>query len=209
MNKSNSPCIKKNALLIFVRNPILGKVKTRLARDIGDERALTIYLHLLKHTKKISQDLSFDKFIYYTDFINENDLWDIENFKKEKQQGGDLGERMENAFIDSFNSHYEKVVLIGSDINDLKNLHLKKAFDQLNESDIVLGPAKDGGYYLIGMKKIHPEIFKNKDWGTDSILKDTLKNLEKVNVHLLEELNDIDLLIDVKNDEVLKNLLES
>jgi hypothetical protein len=82
---------------------------------------------------------------------------------------------------------------------DLKQLHIETAFDKLNQYDVVIGPSKDGGYYLLGMKRIHKNIFKNKTWGTESVLKDTLNDLQNIDVEILEELNDIDTFEDMKH----------
>ena len=96
----------------------------------------------------------------------------------------------------NFKKKYEKVVLIGSDLFDLEESHIYEAFEKLEKNEAVIGPALDGGYYLLGLKKNYPEIFINKNWGTSSVRKDTIKNLEKVNVHLLPMLNDIDVIED-------------
>ena len=114
---------------------------------------------------------------------------------------------MQQAFVNSFADGYEKVVIIGSDLPDLEERHILEAFEQLNTNDVVLGPAKDGGYYLLGMKKLHPQIFQDKKWGTTSVREETLKNLEKVTVHLLEELNDVDVLEDIENHPSFEQFL--
>ena len=90
--------MNKNLIIVFVRTPELGKVKTRLAKSIGDQSALTIYKLLLKHTAAVLRDLSFDKVVYYSEKVVENDFWDAAIFQKKTQKGSDLGERMQNAF---------------------------------------------------------------------------------------------------------------
>ena len=152
----------KELLFVFVRNPELGKVKTRLAAAIGDQKALDIYNFLLQHTKQVTQNLPCDKAIYYSVKIRENDLWNEDSYQKHQQYGTDLGSRMQQAFINSFADGYEKAVIIGSDLPDLKEQHIVEAFQQLDSNDVVLGPAKDGGYYLLGMKIMQPDIFQNK-----------------------------------------------
>lgn len=182
------------ALLIFVRNPVYGKVKTRLAKDIGDDKALEIYNLLLKHTFSISQGLKCKKFVYYADEIVEEDLWNLADFNKRKQQGNDLGERMFHAMNELFIQGFAKVILIGSDCFELNTPILDKAIFQLDKNDAVLGPANDGGYYLIGLTDIIPELFANKIWSTDQVAKDTINDLEKLQkrYYLLPKLNDID-----------------
>lgn len=194
----------KNALIIFTRNPELGKCKTRLAASIGDEAALQVYSYLLQHTATIAQQVKADRYVFYSENIIENDIWNNEKFRKKLQQGADLGERMHNAFTELFISGYEKVVIIGSDLLDLNDDIITTAFGTLNTFDVSIGPATDGGYYLLGLKKMHSEIFKNKDWGTSSVLSETLKDLKNSNVHLLKELNDIDTFEDMQHYEQLK-----
>ena len=92
----------KKALIIFVRNPELGKVKTRLAKSVGDEKALEIYKDLLRHTHEITLDVACDKFIFYADAINTTDIWENNLFNKELQIGNDLGQKMNNAFLKLF-----------------------------------------------------------------------------------------------------------
>ncbi len=201
--------MNKNALLIFTRNPELGKVKTRLAATIGNEAALEIYKFLLHHTFNITKNLNIDKFIYYAETIIENDSWNEGDFQKKQQKGNDLGERMKNAFTETFAQQYQKIIIIGSDNHQIQINHIEEAFKTLNKNDFVIGPAKDGGYYLLGMKKLHPNIFQNKNWGTNTVLKNTLIDLKNEKIHLLEPLNDIDTYDDIKNDETFKTFISS
>lgn len=197
----------KNLLIIFTRNPVLGKVKTRLAKTVGDKTALDIYTFLLKKTKEITLDSPCDKVVYYSEKIIKNDIWNCNSFRKEVQSGEDLGAKMKNSFYDAFENNYRKVVLIGSDIYDLESYHINEAFKKLETNDVVMGPALDGGYYLIGLKKMHPKIFDNKRWGSSTVRKDTLKNLEKVDVHLLPILNDVDVIEDIEHHPAFTKFL--
>lgn len=201
--------MSRNLILIFTRNPELGKVKTRLAKTIGDPNALVIYKQLIKHTKNVIRDLNCDKFIYYSEHIQENDVWDNSKFKKHKQIGNNLGERMQQAFSGALKSNYDKIVIVGTDIFELQKTHITEAFKALEKHDVVIGPAKDGGYYLLGLKKMYPKIFKNKKWGTETIFQDTLQDLNNVDVHLLVELNDIDTYHDLKQHQELLNYLNT
>lgn len=195
--------ISKNLILIFTRNPELGKCKTRLAKTIGNENALTIYKLLLEHTEKVVQQLPYEKAVYYSVKIRENDIWNDKIYQKKIQHGTDLGIRMKNAFKDSFDAGYENVLIVGSDLYDLKPDHIQNAFEKLKNNDVVIGPAEDGGYYLLGMRKLYPHVFHNKEWGTESVRKETLKDLLNVKVHQIEMLNDIDLYEDLKNYDQL------
>ena len=195
-------------LLIFTRNPLLGKVKTRLASGIGDKAALDVYTYLLKHTAEITQILQVEKWICYSEKIPQKDIWNKENFRKKLQQGSDLGERMEQAFSEAFEKGYNKVVIIGSDLFDIKKEDLKRAFLTLDDHDYVLGPAQDGGYYLLGMTKKTPKLFSKKDWSTERVLEQTLEDLKQEKVKLLPVRNDIDTFEDMKPHAALMKLIE-
>ena len=197
--------MNNNLIIVFVRTPELGKVKTRLAKAIGDQAALTIYKLLLKHTSTVLHELSFDKVVYYSEKIENNDFWKASLFEKKLQKGADLGERMQQAFETAFDRGYKKVLIIGSDLFDLKPTHITTAFEALETYDITIGPSLDGGYYLLGMKELHPAVFKNKKWGTDSVLENTLQDLKQQNVKLLEALNDIDTFEDLQQHPELLN----
>ena len=198
----------KNLLIIFTRNQVLGKVKTRLAKTVGDKTALDIYHFLLQKTKEVTKKISCDKKVYYSEKIIKDDLLDQSIYQKREQYGNDLGEKMKNAINDGFKNNYEKIIVIGSDLFDLEPSHINEAFKKLNHNNVVIGPALDGGYYLIGLKKLHPKIFQNKNWGTSSVRKETLKNLEKVDVHLLPMLNDVDVIEDIKNHSAFTKFLK-
>jgi len=182
----------KNLLLIFTRNPELGKVKTRLAKGVGAKAALTIYKQLLEHTHKEVRSLSATKRVGYSNRIGEKDLWEDSLFEKFVQEGDDLGTRMEAAFNKGFTEGFQKIIIIGSDLYDLKTSHLEEAFNALDSYDAVIGPALDGGYYLFGMTGLISNVFRNKNWGTATVLRDTRKDLKDYKVRFLEPLNDID-----------------
>jgi rSAM/selenodomain-associated transferase 1 len=194
-------------IMVFVRNPELGRVKTRLAKSIGDQAALETYKILNKHTASVIHKTTADKLIFYSDKIQDNDIWTVINCKKQIQTKGDLGQKMLAAFQYGFSLGYKKIIIIGSDLYSLRATHIESAFEQLENYDIVIGPALDGGYYLLGLNSLIPEIFKQKQWSTSSVLKETLTDLKKFNVNLLEPLNDIDTYEDLKKEpQLLKQL---
>jgi len=197
--------MNNNLIIVFVRTPELGKVKTRLAKAIGDQAALTIYKLLLKHTSTVLHELSFDKVVYYSEKIENNDFWKASLFETKLQKGADLGERMQQAFETAFDRGYKKVLIIGSDLFELTSTLIISALEALETYDISIGPSLDGGYYLLGMKELHPAVFKNKKWGTDSVLENTLQDLKQQNVKLLEALNDIDTFEDLQQHPELLN----
>lgn len=199
----------KDCLIIFTRKPEKGKVKTRLAKGVGDDKALKIYKYLLNHTAKITAKVKAHRQVYYTEAIAKKDVWDDDIFEKKVQIDGDLGDKMLQAFEQAFQDGFEKVVIIGSDLYDINHKLIDKAFAKLDHNDAVIGPATDGGYYLLGTKSIFSEIFKNKPWGTDEVLNLTLKNLKSKQVALLEEKNDIDYKEDAMSFDKLRKIINT
>ena len=188
-----------NCLIIFTRNPELGKGKRRLAATVGDQVAFDIYKFLLAHTREITKNLDAVKQIWYSEKLHLNDDWDNSIYEKQVQAGEDLGDRMNYAFAKAMKEH-SKVIIIGSDLYDLQQQDLEQAFELLNNHDAVIGPATDGGYYLLGFKNHVPqEVFKNKIWGTETVLKETIKDLQQLNYATLAPRNDVDYYEDIKD----------
>ncbi len=183
----------KNALIVFIKNPELGKVKTRLAKTVGNERALAIYKALMGHTRNIALAVSTDRLLFYSQEIHPNDKWSTDDFKKHLQATGDLGTKMKTAFQQAFQDH-QKVVIIGSDCASLTPAIVEVAFRQLEEHSFVIGPALDGGYYLLGMNQYAPSVFDDIAWSTASVLKDTKQRVKDLGLDyvLLPALSDID-----------------
>lgn len=184
--------MKKEVVLVFQKNAILGQVKTRLASGMGEQPAMEIYMHLVQLTYSALEAVQIPVWTYFSDFIPESTHPTVE--KSFVQQGQDLGERMSNAFASTFDSGIEKVVLIGTDCPTLQSQHLLQAFTALNDSDLVLGPATDGGYYLIGMKVRAAYLFEGIAWSTSQVLSQTLHvaSQHSLTTTLLTELDDID-----------------
>ncbi len=180
--------------MIFVRNPVQGKVKTRLAKTIGEKKALAIYNDLLRYTYNSTRDARCHKVVFYSDFVGNNDIWDENVFHKEVQMGKDLGERMKNAFLTMLDKGFKKVVIIGSDCPEISTDLIDNAFGMLYCSDVVIGPATDGGYYLLGLKQMHDALFEKKSWSTSLLLNETIGELKTGSIpfSLLPELSDVD-----------------
>jgi|TARA_B100000809_G_scaffold101394_1_gene99944 rSAM/selenodomain-associated transferase 1 len=200
--------MSKNLLIVFTRNPELGKVKTRLAKTVGNAIALKIYTFLLERTRDIAVQVSADKAVYYSVKVRENDIWDTNNFQKHQQVGEDLGIRMLHAFKNGFKAGYEKVMIIGSDLYDLTAETIENAFIALKDNEVVIGPAEDGGYYLLGMNSLEEKVFKNKNWGTETVRKNTLEELKDKKVFLLGELNDVDVFEDIEHHPAFQTFLK-
>ena len=199
--------MEENLILIFTRNPELGKVKTRLAASIGNQNALDVYKFLLKHTQEIVSKVDATRRVLYSEEIINNDIWDNKIYQKALQSGTDLGEKMKNAFAEGFKNGYKKIVIIGTDLYDLEASNIEIAFQKLENHDVVIGPAEDGGYYLLGLKCIPENIFSNKKWSTETVFKDTLNDIVSYKVHLLDTKNDIDTVDDIKNIQVFQKYL--
>lgn len=184
------------ALIIFVKNPVEGNVKTRIAKTVGHPRAVEIYRELLEYTHQTADTLpneNYTKTVYYGDHINDDDLWNGWH-KALQPQNGNLGDRMKQAFREQFAQGADRVVIIGSDCLDLTPQHLQEAFTQLLLYDVVLGPSTDGGYYLLGMNLLYEEIFDDMPWSQPELLEKTKQILAKndASYTLLEPLTDID-----------------
>ena len=191
--------MEKKLVLVFTRNPELGKVKTRLAATIGEKNALEVYVYLLTHTKNCISQVNATKRVLYSEAITLHDIWDNTTFEKDIQQGTDLGMRMQHAFEKGFEDGFNKIVIVGSDLPTLDSKDIEDAFLLLDTNEVVIGPAEDGGYYLLGLKSIPNGIFENKNWGTNSVLSATLNNLSHIQTAFIKMKNDIDTIEDIKN----------
>ena len=190
----------KKVLLIFIKNPELGKVKTRLAKSIGDSEALHVYKKLLNSTVSVAEKTDAHRQIWYSSYLDNKDGIKPELFGKYLQMGSDLGERMKGAFRRAFDDGADRVVIIGSDCPDLSEAIVENAFEQLQENDLVIGPSEDGGYYLLGMNNLQKELFNDIDWSTEHVLEQTLKKAKNLSLRIacLPEQNDIDTLEDLE-----------
>ncbi len=187
-------------LIIFTKNPEPGLVKTRLARSIGDEKALEVYEKLRCHTALIAEKAAVNRTACYSHFLPAADIFLTEHFNAQLQVGDDLGERMLNAISRGFDEGFRHIVLIGTDCYELSTANLDSAFLALERADAVVGPALDGGFYLIGLNKPIPELFLKREWSTKEVLSGTLDILQclSLSYELLPELSDIDTFEDLK-----------
>lgn len=188
-----------NHLIIFVKNRIAGRTKTRLAKSVGNKAALQVYDMLLAHTQAVTAGVLVEKWVFFSEEIEEKSLWNT-GYRPAVQQGKDLGERMQQAFEQCFAEGAQRVCIIGSDCYELEPKHLQEAFSALQQHDVVIGPAHDGGYYLLGMQEQQPELFQSKIWSTPDVLADTLDDCERLGlaVHQLPRLHDLDDIQDFK-----------
>jgi len=196
---------KKNVVLVFLRAPEKGRVKTRLAREIGDEKTLALYKKLVQKTltavEKSGMDYQIcffpaDKKALVQDWLGADHAY-------MPQQGKDLGQRMGNALSRAFDQGAQKAVLVGTDIPDISAHQFLLAQNLLGQNDVVIGPSMDGGYWLIGFRRdrFNPGLFRQVDWGTDSVFSTTIEKckLAGLSTGFLPTLQDIDTLEDIQS----------
>jgi len=190
--------LNDRCLLFFVKNPERGKVKSRLAAVIGNDSAVSVYKNIVDRMLSTLKEGTFPLYICFSPKNAQKPVknWLGREYRYIPQNGKDLGERMRNGFTEAFEMGFKKVVLIGSDIPDLALEFIEEAFITLNKSDAVIGPAFDGGYYLIGFKDktFSPQVFEGIAWGTQNVFDETVKKLKRFKraVHALPYQRDID-----------------
>ena len=197
---------------VFLKAPEPGKVKTRLIPDLGETLATDIHKRLVNHLLKVLDLLQIEDRLQVEGQLKaETECWvagdlthpfvqDLaQRYELFEQQGLDLGERMYNALLHGLQRH-QQVVLVGADAFSLTPPYITQAFQTLEHKDVVLGPAHDGGYILVGLNKLHPEMFSDIDWGTGSVLAEQLENLNRCQLayELLPEGFDIDDISDIR-----------
>lgn len=182
----------KPALIVFLRLPEKGKVKTRIAETLGEEAALDIYKKLASSTLKALSGLTCLVYLYFDPGLPD-ETNRLPEFIYRPQTTGDLGKKMAHAFEEVL-QHHPSALLIGSDCPYLTADIIQQSFMALDECDAVLGPAVDGGYYLIGCHAVHPTLFENMPWGTNMVLPETIHQIQALRLKhtLLETLQDID-----------------
>lgn len=190
----------KKALIIFAKTPHRNHVKTRLIGHLSEEQRLNLYISLLSNTINRLKDIKgVDTYISYSP-ANRDSYFTKYSLRIFPQSKGDIGDRMFNAIREILNKGYEKAVLVGVDIPDISASIVLKAFDLLSHHDIVFGPARDGGYYLVGLKTPIMEIFRDIQWSTKQTLKQSIENAESLDcsIAFTEILSDIDTIEDVR-----------
>lgn len=193
----------KNALIILVHDSVPYDIKSGKIDVITEQESYAMRKQLLMHTHRITHDVEADKFLFINESSSIDDVWLKGNYIKRLKRGRGTGEIIANAFETVFSLGYSKVVMIGSDSIEVETDHLKHAFDHLSNYDVVIGPAQENGYYLIGMKRMVCVLFKYKAWNTPFLLQQTLDDIAKLRLtyHLQQVLSDVE-------DEQEKYLLQ-
>jgi len=193
-----------------MKYPEEGQVKTRLAKDIGERMAFELYKNFVLDVLSTLERLGINlRGCFYPEDSREKLVkWLGEQYCYAPQRGTDLGERMKNGFLQAFDEGYSRLIIIGSDIPDLPGDFINEAFSSLKRGDVVIGPALDGGYYLIGFRNdtFLPKAFEGITWSTDTVFRETMDILAKSGrkIHILPEWGDVDMLSDLK-ELVMRN----
>ena len=200
-----------NTLIIFLKYPEPGKVKTRLAKDLGEEQAASLYSIMVKTILKNVPSDSYNTVIYYDppDKKEEVKTWIGEvKVRYSPQVGNTLGDRITNAFKREFADGSGKAAIIGTDCVDVTTDIINQTMELLDGYDVVIGPAQDGGYYLLGLRQFYPYIFEDIEWSTNRVLDQTIGKItgHKLKYSLLKTLKDIDTVDNLK--EKVRDLSE-
>lgn len=200
----------KTVIQLFARPPLKGRVKTRLIAKVGAENALSIYRHCLDFNLSLIRNSGFDYQIWLSEDTGQQ--W-FHGETVKIQRGHTLGERMLSAISSELqqNHHqYDRVILIGSDCLDLTPNLLKQVDLKLDNHDLVIIPAKDGGYVLIAARQsISPELFDDIAWGSHQVMKQTLEKImqSSIDASILNPLRDIDRYDDLQHYSVFQQYL--
>jgi rSAM/selenodomain-associated transferase 1 len=206
-----------NQLIVFTRYPTVGQAKTRLIPALGAAGAAELHrqmtVHTLAQVRELQQYQSLAVTIYFAGQQHQSEMvaWLGSEWQYQQQVTGDLGVRMATAFADTLQSRMQKVVIIGTDCPGLTAEIIQNAFEHLSDHDLVLGPAIDGGYYLIGLRSIQPELFIDIPWSTDEVLAKTINIAQQLplSIALLPPLADVDRPVDLPVWELHSGRYES
>lgn len=189
----------QNRLILFTRYPIAGQTKTRLIPYLGAEQAADLQRKMTEFIVDTTRPLQIrDRLSLEVHFaggsLRQMQRWLGPKLAYRPQQGCNLGDRLHHAFSQGFQADAERIVVIGSDCPAISAHHLEQAFHQLKSHDLVLGPAQDGGYYLVGLSRSCAELFQNIAWGTERVFNQTAKTATQLNLSwtTLETLCDVD-----------------
>jgi rSAM/selenodomain-associated transferase 1 len=201
--------VADNILIVFVKYPKPGLVKTRLAKSIGKDKATLFYRLFVEAVLRRTEDKNFKRIIFYTPAEKEKEFkkWLGRNEALYPQKGINLGERLSYAFKFAFQRQAKRVIAIGTDSPLIENKIINRGFQELKNKPCVIGPSKDGGYYLIGLSGLYKKIFKDIEWGTHLVISQTFEAMKKLKLKfgILKEELDVDALEDLI---ALRNILK-
>jgi len=203
LNKSKYNKVK-TGVLIFIKYPFIGRVKSRLSLKFGKNFTIALYQKFVEDLLEMLKRTKYTILICYYPPENLIDFksWLGNDYEFIPQKGNDLGERLKNCFIEGFELGYNNLIVIGSDSPGLPEKIINESIEKLNDFDTVIGPCEDGGYYLIGFTtySFSSKIFEGITWSTSSVFEDTIDKLKSVSndFFILEKLSDIDTKDDLK-----------
>lgn len=196
--------MKKTGVLIFIKYPFFGEVKSRLSINFGKNLTVTLYQKFVQDSLEMLKRTNYSVIICYypQDRIIEFKKWLGNKFEFIPQEGNNLGERLKNCFIKGFELGYNNLVVIGSDSPDLSEKIIHESIEKLNDYETVIGPSEDGGYYLIGFtnQSFSQKVFDNINWSTSGVFEETIYKLksERKKIFILEKWHDVDTIQDLK-----------
>jgi rSAM/selenodomain-associated transferase 1 len=196
--------VTDNCVLFFVKYPLQGQVKTRLAAELGEEVIVALYKYFVLDVLSTIRRLNVPFRICFHPESAKDKMkgWLGEQYAYIAQEGSNLGQRMKNALAHTFEENYSRAILVGSDSPDLPIDFLIQAMQSLESHHAVIGPSSDGGYYLIGFSKAHflPDAFDGISWSTENVFQQTIDVLEghSSNVHILPQWFDVDTPVDLR-----------
>ena len=199
------------ALVVFFKTPVLGKVKTRLAASIGNEDALLVYKKMLQKVLRTAyywEELHHGRVVFPFGY-GETSSWSSFGVKRGQQQHGkDLGLKMQNAMRFAL-TKANRVGIIGTDNPDLRVDEISKAFEKLNKADVTFGPCYDGGYYLMACRELPPTLLWDLPWSSEQTLDRLLRRCEGYHLkyNFLDKKRDIDTLEDLKSVSFAREFL--
>jgi rSAM/selenodomain-associated transferase 1 len=197
--------VSDRTLVVFVKEPRPGAVKTRLAADVGPEAAAELYRALAEAVLEATTPVpgEYERLVFFDPPEARRALreW-LPGVSLRAQARGELGERMADAFARAFGRGAVRVAIVGSDAPGVTRATALRALEALGEADVVLGPAEDGGYYLIGLRAPHPELVRDILWSTPAVMRQTLERATAAGlvVRRLEPLRDVDTLADLRSE---------
>jgi rSAM/selenodomain-associated transferase 1 len=196
---------RKNCVLFFVKYPMAGKVKTRLAEQLDQDSATELYRNFITDILATLKSLDVNLRIVFDppDSKDQFQQWLGKEYSYIPQAGQDLGQKMKNAFVQAFSEGFNSVVVIGSDSPDLPQEYLELAFGALDTNDVIIGPSSDGGYYLMGFTRnsFLPDAFERISWSSDKVFEQTVNILKqhRESLYLLPLWHDVDTPADLKS----------
>jgi rSAM/selenodomain-associated transferase 1 len=189
--------VSDRALIVFLKHPEAGKVKTRLAPALGAGTAAALYRALCEEVLEatVPREGEYERLVFFAppEAAESMRAW-LPGLRLHPQAGGDLGARMRAAFARAFDRGAGRVAIVGTDTPEVSRATVAGALDVLDEADVVLGPAEDGGYYLLALRQPQPALFDGIAWSTSTVLEATVARAEQgaLRVHQLARLRDVD-----------------